>query len=70
VSVSTTGVSAIIDNHGVVIAITKQNQADFIDSEVLLIQKASIAQRVNGYSAIFIVVLSVVLYLRKKKMNV
>jgi apolipoprotein N-acyltransferase len=70
VSVSTTGVSAIIDNHGVVRAITKQNQADFIDSEVLLIQKASIAQRVNGYSAIFIVVLSVVLYLRKKKMNV
>ena len=70
VSVSTTGVSAIIDNHGVVRAITKQNQADFIDSEVLLIQKASIAQRVNGYSAIFIVVLSVVLYLRKQKMNV
>jgi apolipoprotein N-acyltransferase len=70
VSVSTTGVSAIIDNHGVVRAITKQNQSDFIDSEVLLIQKASIAQRVNGYSAIFIVVLSVVLYLRKKKMNV
>ena len=70
VSVSTTGVSAIIDNHGVVRAITKQNQADFINSEVLLIQKASIAQRVNGYSAIFIVVISVVLYLRKKKMNV
>jgi apolipoprotein N-acyltransferase len=70
VSVSTTGVSAIIDNQGVVRAITKQNQADFIDSEVLLIQKASIAQRVNGYSAIFIVVLSVVIYLRKKKMNV
>jgi apolipoprotein N-acyltransferase len=70
VSVSTTGVSAIIDNQGVVRAITKQNQADFIDSEVLLIQKASIAQRVNGYSAIFIVVFSVVIYLRKKKMNV
>jgi apolipoprotein N-acyltransferase len=70
VSVSTTGVSAIIDNQGVVRAITKQNQADFMDSEVLLIQKASIAQRINGYSAIFIVVLSVVIYLRKKKMNV
>ena len=69
VSVSTTGVSAIIDNQGVVRAITKQNQSDFIDSEVLLIQGASIAQRVNGYNAIFIVVLSVVIYLRKRKID-
>lgn len=70
VSVSTTGVSAIIDNRGVVRSITQQNRADFIDSEVLLIQEASIAARVNGYSAFFIMVLAIGIYLRKRRINV
>lgn len=69
VSVSTTGISAIIDNRGVVRSITKQNQSAFIDSEVALIQEASLAQRLNGYNAILIVVLSMVIYWRKRKIN-
>jgi len=66
VSVSTTGVSAIIDNRGVVRSITKQNRAAYIASEVPLIQEASMAQSLNGYNAILIIALSIVIYWRKK----
>jgi apolipoprotein N-acyltransferase len=69
VSVSTTGVSAIIDNRGVVRSITKQNEAAYIESEIPLIQEASMSQRLNSYNAILIIALSIVIYWRKRKMN-
>jgi apolipoprotein N-acyltransferase len=69
VSVSTTGVSAIIDNRGVIRSITKQNEAAYIESEIPLIQEASMAQSSNSYNAILIVALSIVIYWRKRKMN-
>ena len=70
ISVSTTGVSAIIDNRGVVRSITKQNEAAYIESQIPLMQEESIAHRLNGYSAILIIVLSILVYLRKRRMNV
>ncbi|CAB4620672.1 unannotated protein [freshwater metagenome] len=70
ISVSTTGVSAIIDNRGVVRSITKQNEAAYIESQVPLIQEESIAHRLNGYSAILIIAFSILVYLRKRRMNV
>ena len=70
ISVSTTGVSAIIDNRGVVRSITKQNEAAYIESQIPLIQEESIAHRLNGYSAILIIALSILVYLRKRRMNV
>ena len=69
VSVSTTGVSAIIDNRGVVRSITKQNEAAYIESEIPLIQEASMSQRLNSYNAILIIALSIVIYWRKREMN-
>ena len=67
VSVSTTGVSAIIDNQGVIRSITKQNSADYIDANVTLIQGDSFAQRFNGWNSLLILAFAIGLYLRKKK---
>jgi apolipoprotein N-acyltransferase len=67
VSVSTTGVSAIIDNQGAIRSITKQNSADYIDANVTLIQGDSFAQRFNGWNSLLILAFAIGLYLRKKK---
>jgi apolipoprotein N-acyltransferase len=67
VSVSTTGVSAIIDNQGAIRSITEQNSADYINANVALIQGDSYAQRFNGYNSLLIPAFAIGLYLRKKK---
>ena len=67
VSVSTTGVSAIVDNQGAIRSITKQNSADYINASVALIQGNSFAQRFNGYNSLLILAFAIGLYLRKKK---
>jgi apolipoprotein N-acyltransferase len=67
VSVSTTGVSAIIDNQGAIRSITEQNSADYINANVALIQGDSYAQRFNGCNSLLILAFAIGLYLRKKK---
>jgi apolipoprotein N-acyltransferase len=67
VSVSTTGVSAIIDNQGAIRSITKQNSADYINANVALIQGDSFAQRFNGWNSLLILAFAIGIYLRKKK---
>jgi apolipoprotein N-acyltransferase len=69
VSVSTTGVSAIIDNQGVIRSITNQNTADYIEAKVQLIEGDSFAQKFNSYNTFFILAFAIGLYLRKKKFH-
>ncbi|CAB4907511.1 unannotated protein [freshwater metagenome] len=67
VSVSTTGVSAFIDNHGVVKSITEQNTAAYLYSNVALIADESLAHKISNYSALILIGISLVIYLRKRR---
>ncbi len=67
VSVSTTGVSAFIDNQGVVKSITEQNTAAYLYSNVALIPDESLAHKISNYSALILIGISVVIYLRKRR---
>jgi apolipoprotein N-acyltransferase len=64
-SISTTGVSAIIDNHGNVIEKTMQNVPAAIHGDVELISKQSFANRLGNWTAVFSLLLSLFIYARK-----
>jgi len=67
VSVSTTGVSAFIDNHGDVKSITDQNTAAYLFADAVLISDESLAHQISNYSALILIGISVVIYLRKRR---
>jgi len=69
ISISTTGVSAVVDNHGKIVDITQQNVPDFVLSDVNLISNNSLANSLGSWSAFICIVFSIVFYLRKKSKN-
>jgi apolipoprotein N-acyltransferase len=66
VSVSTTGVSAVINNEGQVISVTKQNRAAYLYDKVNIIAEESIAHRFGSLSSIILILASLGVYLRKR----
>jgi len=66
VSVSTTGVSAIIDNQGNVRSITQQNTPSYLFGEAGLISEESLAHRSSNYSAVILIGVSLGIYFRKR----
>jgi apolipoprotein N-acyltransferase len=69
VSVSTTGVSAIIDNNGKVRQITEQNEPSFVSGKVLLNSKESVASKLGNWSSLISILLAFALYLGKRRLN-
>lgn len=69
VSVSTTGVSAIIDNNGAIIDITKQNQASFVYGDVKLNSKNTLSSKFGNWSAVICILISLLIYLGKRRKN-
>ena len=69
VSVSTTGVSAIIDNNGKVRQITEQNEPSFVSGKVLLNSKQSLSSKLGNWSSLMLIVLAFALYLGKRRPN-
>ena len=67
VSVSTTGVSAIIDNFGAIQQITKQNTASFLSGDVVLITERSLASKLGGWSDAVLLIVAWLLYLGKRR---
>ena len=70
VSVSTTGVSAVVDNQGNVQSQTSQNSPDYLLESVGIIDGETIAHRLGPISAIFLIFLSSAIYLRKRHHDV
>jgi len=66
VSVSTTGVSAIIDNQGNVKSITQQNTPSYLFGEAGLISEESLAHRSSNCSAVVLIGVSLGIYFRKR----
>jgi apolipoprotein N-acyltransferase len=66
VSVSTTGVSAVVDNQGNVVAKTKLNMPDYLNASVGIIDKESVFHRLGAVSGIFLILMSLAIYLRKR----
>lgn len=69
VSVSTTGVSAIIDNNGKVRQITEQNEPSFVSGKVLLNSKQSLSSKLGNWSSLMLILLAFALYLGKRRLN-
>jgi apolipoprotein N-acyltransferase len=67
ISVSTTGVSALIDNHGTIIQKTKQNEPAAIFGQVQLISKQSLANRFGHATSILLILVSLLIYVRKRR---
>jgi len=70
VSVSTTGVSAVVDNEGNVVAKTKQNSADYLNASVGIIGQESVFHSLGPISGICLILISLVIYLRKRRHDV
>ena len=68
VSVSTTGVSAIIDNNGKVRQITEQNEPSFVSGKVLLNSKQSLSSKLGNWSSLMLILLAFALYLGKRRL--
>jgi len=69
VSVSTTGVSAIIDNNGKVRQITEQNEPSFVSGKVLLNSKQSFSSMLGNCSSLMLILLAIAIYLGKRRLN-
>ena len=69
VSVSTTGVSAIIDNMGNIQQITKQNEPSFVSGDVELNSKVSIANRLGEWTSFICIIFALAIYLGKRRRN-
>jgi apolipoprotein N-acyltransferase len=69
VSVSTTGVSAVVDNQGKVLYMTRQNSPDYLYASVGIIDKESVFHRIGPTSEIFLILLSSAIYLRKRRLD-
>jgi len=67
ISVSTTGVSAIIDNLGHIKQITRQNQPAYLYGDVNLIESSSLNNRLGIWSPLIVFLMSLTLYLRKRR---
>lgn len=69
VSVSTTGVSAIIDNGGKVRQITKQNKPSYVSGDVFLNSKESVSSRLGNWTSIMLLLLAFSIYIGKRRLN-
>ena len=67
VSVSTTGVSAFIDNQGNVRSMTKQNTSSHLFANAGLISEESLAHRLSNYSAVILIGVSLGIYMKKRR---
>jgi apolipoprotein N-acyltransferase len=67
VSISTTGVSAIIDNYGQIQQITEQNTASYLFSEVNLITESTIANKLGSWTAVLCIVIASMIYTGKRR---
>ena len=67
ISVSTTGVSAIVDNLGHIKQITKQNRSAYLNSKVDLIQSLSLNSHLGIWSSVIVFLMSLALYLWKRR---
>jgi len=67
ISVSTTGVSAIIDNFGDIQQITKQNKPAYLAGEVDLISDRTFANKLGDWSALALIILAWILYFGKRR---
>ena len=67
ISVSTTGVSAIIDNLGHIKQITRQNQPAYLNGDVNLIGSSSLNNRLGIWSSLIVFLMSLTLYLCKRR---
>jgi apolipoprotein N-acyltransferase len=70
VSVSTTGVSAVVDNLGNIVSKTKQNEASYLYESVNMIENRSIASRLDSFSWIVLVLSSLLIYYKKRSYDV
>ena len=69
VSVSTTGVSAIIDNNGKVRQITEQNEPSFVSGKVLLNSKQSLSSKLGNWSSLMLILLAIAIHFGKRRLN-
>jgi apolipoprotein N-acyltransferase len=70
VSVSTTGVSAVVDNQGNVVDRTKQNAPDYLYASVGIVKMESVFHRLGPISGICLILISLAIYLRKRRHDV
>ena len=70
VSVSTTGVSAVVDNQGNVVDRTKQNAPDYLYASVGIVKKESVFHRLGSISEICLILISLAIFLRKRRHDV
>jgi apolipoprotein N-acyltransferase len=70
VSVSTTGVSAVVDNQGNVVDRTKRNAPDYLYASVGIIEKESVFHRLGPIPGICLILISFAIYLRKRPYDV
>ena len=70
VSVSTTGVSAIVDNQGHIRQITRQNEPSYVSKDVELHSEESLANRLGQWTSIICISLSLLIYFGKRRRNV
>ena len=67
ISVSTTGVSAIIDNLGNIKQITRQNQPAYLNGDVDLIELPSLKNRLGNWSSLIVFLMSLTIFLCKRR---
>ena len=67
ISVSTTGVSAFVDNTGKIIRISQQNKPQYLSENVELISDKSIANHLGSWSSLLLIVISFTLYAVKRR---
>ena len=67
ISISTTGVSAIVDNLGHIKHITKQNQPSYLNSKVELNESLSLNARLGNWSTLIVILMSLILYIGKRR---
>ena len=67
ISVSTTGVSAIIDNLGHIKQITRQNRPAYLNDDVDLIESSSLNNRLGNWSSLIVFLMSLTIYLCKRR---
>ena len=68
-SVSTTGVSAVIDNQGMIHEITQVNKPDFLFSDMKLISEQSMANKLSNWSSFILIFCSSLIYFGKRRRN-
>jgi len=67
VSVSTTGVSAIIDNNGKIVQLTEQNVPATVSGKVFLNSKTSVANKLGEWTFLISFVISILIYADKRR---